>query len=209
MGHAFYHIAYSYYQDRFVRGNSSGKPTLMGQLFERLLKPAVDESQGKGIKGLAMRFFVSRQLSKLSETERQLVADFRRLFSDSQELDTAQPLLDDRRTFRIACHISQTLGYTFLQRFVEFARQGRLMESLQTVASLAPVALSMAPYLAAFSTQHKDERFHKAVAAHFPAAAHLRRTSENKAWLTDTFTEVNGVSRTIQVLAQTARKAGR
>ena len=152
---------------------------------------------------------MSRQLSKLSETERQLVADFRRLFSDQHEQHTAQPLMDDRRTFRIACHISHTLGYNFLERFIEFARQGKLMESLQTVASLAPVALSMAPYLAAFSTQHKDERFHKAIAAHFPAAAHLRRASDHKAWITDTFAEVNGVSRTIQVLAQTARKTGR
>ena len=83
------------------------------------------------------------------------------------------------------------------------------MESLQTIASLAPVALSMAPYLAAFSTQHKDEHFHKAIAAHFPAAGHLRRASEHKAWITDTFAEVNGVSRTIQVLAQTARTMGR
>ena len=67
----------------------------------------------------------------------------------------------------------------------------------------------MAPYIAAFSTQHKDEPFHRAIAAHFPAAAHLRRPSEAKAWITDTFAEVNGVSRTIQVLAQTARKTGR
>lgn len=209
MGHAFYHIAYSYYQDRFVRGDSSGRPTLMGQLFQRLLKPAADEERGWGFKGLATRYFLSRQMNKLGETERQLVTDFRRLFADGQESDTVQPLLDDRRTFRIACHISQTLGYTFLNRFLGFARKGRLMESLQTVASLAPVALSMAPYLAAFGTQHKDERFHKAVAAHFPAAAHLRRAGESKAWLTDTFAEVNGVSRTIQVLAQTARKTGR
>ena len=209
MGHAFYHIAYSYYQDRFVRGNTGGKPTLVGQLFERLLKTPTEESSGWSLKGLATRFFVSRHLSKLSETEQQLVADFRRLFSDQHEQNTAQPLMDDRRTFRIACHISHTLGYSFLERFVEFARQGRLMESLQTVASLAPVALSMAPYLAAFSTQHKDERFHKAIAAHFPAAAHLRRASDRKAWITDTFAEVNGVSRTIQALAQTARRTGR
>ena len=215
MGHAFYHIAYSYYQDRFVRGNGApgtpgrGKPTLVAQLFERLLKPPAHEDQGWSLKGLATRLFVSRQMNRLSETERQLVADFGRLFTDAREPETAQPLLDDRRTFRIACHISQTLAYNFLQRFIEFVRQGRLMESLQTVASLAPVGLSMAPYLAAFSTQHKDERFHKAVAGRFPAAAHLRRASENKAWLTDTFAEVNGVSRTIQVLAQTARKTGR
>ena len=30
------------------------------------------------------------------------------------------------------------------------------LESLQTLASLAPVALSIAPYIAAFGTQHKD-----------------------------------------------------
>ena len=209
MGHAFYHIAYSYYQDRFVRGNQGGKPTLVGQLFERLLKTPTEESSGWSLKGLATRFFVSRKLSKLSETEQQLVAGFRRLFSAQSEEHTAQPLMDDRRTFRIACHISHTLGYSFLRHFVEFARQGKLMESLQTVASLAPVALSMAPYMAAFNTQHKDERFHKAIAAHFPAAAHLRRASDHKAWITDTFAEVNGVSRTIQVLAQTARKTGR
>jgi len=209
MGHAFYHIAYSYYQARFVRDNKSGRPTLVGQLFERLLKTPTEPSTGWSLKGLATRFFVSRQVSRLSETERQLVADFRRLFAGQTEQQTAQPLMDDRRTFRIACHISHVLGYSFLQRFVEFARQGKLMESLQTVASLAPVALSMAPYLAAFSTQHKDEPFHKAIAAHFPAAAHLRRNSDSKAWITDTYAEVNGVSRTIQVLAETARRTGR
>jgi len=209
MGHAFYHIAYSYYQDRFVRGNKSGRPTLVGQLFERLLKTPTETSSGWSLKGLATRFFVSRQVNKLSETERQLVADFRRLFSGQTEQQTAQPLMDDRRTFRIACHISHVLGYSFFERFVEFAREGKLMESLQTIASLAPVALSMAPYLAAFNTQHKDEPFHKAIAGHFPAAAHLRRASDSKAWITDTFAEVNGVSRTIQVLAETACKSGR
>ncbi len=209
MGHAFYHIASSYFQDRFVHGNKSGNPTLMGQLFEMLLKTSSTEGSGWSLQGLATRFFVSRQMNKLSETERQLVSDFGRLFSGQHDEHAAQPPMDDRHTFHVACHISQTLGYTFLKRLIEFARQGKLVESLETVASLAPVALSMAPYLAAFSTQHKDEDFHKAIAAHFPAAAHLRRASDRKAWITDTFAEVNGVSRTIQVLAQTARKIGR
>ena len=57
-----------------------GKPTLVGQLFERLLKTPTAESSGWSLKGLATRLFVSRKLSKLSETEQQLVADFRRLF---------------------------------------------------------------------------------------------------------------------------------
>ncbi len=73
MGHAFYHIAYSYYQDRFVCGNKGGKPTLMGQLFERLLKTSSEKSSRWSLRGFAKRFFVSRHLSRLSETERQLV----------------------------------------------------------------------------------------------------------------------------------------
>ena len=40
--------------------------------------------------------------------------------------------MDDRRTFRIACKIGHTLGYGFFRRFLEFSRQGKLMESLQT-----------------------------------------------------------------------------
>ena len=117
--------------------------------------------------------------------------------------------MDDRRTFELACQVSHVLGYSFLRRSVEFVRQGRLLESLQTVASLAPVALGVVPYLAAFSTQHKDEAFLQAVAAHFPAAAHLRSATDRKAWITDTYAEVNGVSRTIQALAIAARKTGR
>ena len=130
------------------------------------------------------------------------------MFSEELPHDAASPLLNDRRAFQIACQVSHVLGYSFLCRFVEFVRQGHLLESLQTVASLAPVALSMAPYLAAFSTQHKDEAFLQAVASHFPAAAHLRHATDRKAWLTDTYAEVNGVSRTIQALATTARKTG-
>jgi glycosyltransferase involved in cell wall biosynthesis/predicted metal-dependent phosphoesterase TrpH len=212
MGHGLYHIAYSYYKNRILHGTNNGKPTLVGELFKRLLESSSANPSaafGWTFKGIAARVAMSRQLSKLTELERTLVDDFRKLFAGQELHDTVQPMMDDRRTFRIACHISQTLGYSFLTRFVDFVRQGQLMESLQTVASLAPVALSMAPYLAAFSTQHKDEAFHRALTAHFPAAAHLRRRSQQKAWITDTFAEVNGVSRTIRTMAATARKTGR
>jgi glycosyltransferase involved in cell wall biosynthesis len=212
MGHGLYHIAYSYYTDRILHGGADGKPTLIGELFKKLLKGSGQRQSGgigQSLRGMATRLIWSRHSNKLSEMERLLVEDFSRLFSGRETQGTAQPLMDDRRTFGIACQISHVLGYGFLCRFVDFARQGKLLESLQTVASLAPVALSVAPYLAAFSTQHKDEPFLRAVAGHFPAATHLCQTSQRKAWLTDTFTEVNGVSRTIQALAATAARTGR
>ena len=68
----------------------------------------------------------------------------------------------------------------------------------------------MAPYLAAFSTQHKDEDFLRRRGRPFPRGRPSRAISRRKAWLTDTYAEVNGVSRTIQALAATARRsAGR
>jgi len=211
MGHGLYHIAYSYYKDRVLRGDTNGKPTLVGELFKKLLEGSRERQPatiGGSLRGMATRLVWSRQMNKLSEKERVLVDDFSRLFSAGETPGTAQPLLDDRRTFRIACQISHTLGYSFLRRFIEFVRKGQLMESLQTVASLAPVAMSMAPYLAAFSTQHKDGVFLQAVAGHFPSAAHLRQATQRKAWITDTYAEVNGVSRTIQALAATAVRTG-
>ena len=211
MGHGLYHIAYSYYKDRILRRGAGGKPTLIGELFKKLLEGSGEQQPagiGYSLRGMATRLVWSRQLNKLSEMERLIVDDFSRLFSAGQTDDADQPPMDDRRTFHIACQISHALGYGFLCHFVNFARQGKLMESLQTVASLAPVALSVAPYLAAFSTQHKDDAFLQAVAGHFSSATHLRQPSRRKAWITDTYTEVNGVSRTIQALAAAAAKTG-
>lgn len=211
MGHGLYHIAYSYYQDRFLRGNS-GKTSIVGELFKKLLGGETPKAGiGQRIRGMFGRYVRAQQWSRLNDMERTLVDDFSRLFSDveTQNQDTANPMMDDRRTFRIACQISHVLGYGFLCRFADYVREGKLMESLQTIASLAPVAVSMAPYLAAFSTQHKDEPFLRAVTEHFPETAHLRQSSPRKAWITDTFAEVNGVSRTIQALAKVATKTGR
>jgi glycosyltransferase involved in cell wall biosynthesis len=77
------------------------------------------------------------------------------------------------------------------------------------MAALGPVALSMAPYLAAFAAQHKDEGFLQAVAAHFVPIAPSPPVARRKAWITDTYAEVNGVSRTIQAVAAAARKLRR
>ena len=116
---------------------------------------------------------------------------------------------DDRHSFETACRICHIVTYEFFKKFVRYAGEGRLVDSLQTVSALGPVALSIAPYLAAFRTQHKDERFLQAVAEHFPAARSRVRRSNRKALVSDTFAEVNGVSLMLQCLAAEARRQGR
>lgn len=113
-----------------------------------------------------------------------------------------------RRTFRISCNISQRLGYLFFDRFIHHVTEGRLVDSLQTVSSLAPVALSIAPYLAAFATQHKDDAFLRNVESRFPVDCGPEQPARHAAWLTDTFTDSNEVTRTVRSPASLAKAKG-
>ena len=211
LGRSLYQIAYSYYKARFL-GKSDGRPNIIGELFEKLLREAEPENAaglGQRLAGGARFLVKSRQMRRMGPLERLIIEEFSTLFSQEEKRDVASPEHHDRRTFQVACHIGQVLGYSFLCKLERYVREGRLVDSLQTVASLAPVALSFAPYLAAFSNQHKDEAFLQAVAAHFSAAEHLRLRSPRKAWVTDTFSDVNGVCRTIQMLGKAAKQSGK
>lgn len=218
LAHSFYQIAYSYYKSRFLEG-STGRGNLLSDLLQKLLaSQSLDETSQPSFSGKLRSFagwFVGMPgAGAMTDVERVLVDEFSDLFGgrDLQLLPSAtQPPenAEDRHVFQLACGISQQVGCAFIERFFACLSQGKLIESLQTLSSLAPVALAIAPYLAAFRTQHKDERFLQAVANRFDAAGHLRRRTEKKAWVTDTFTDINGVARTIQALAHEASLAER
>jgi glycosyltransferase involved in cell wall biosynthesis len=218
LAHSFYQIAYSYYKSRFLEG-ASGRGNLLGELFQKLLDPrTVSEQTGAGF-GSKVRSFAGWFVGlptddTMSDVERVLVEEFSVLFG-GRDLQLgpvsgrAPESAEDARVFHLACGISQQVGCAFVEQFVASLRQGKLIESLQTLSSLGPVALAIAPYLAAFRTQHKDERFLQAVATRFEAAGHLRQRTAKKAWFTDTFADINGVARTIQALAREAVDAER
>lgn len=210
LAHGYYHIAYDYYKSRFLNG---GQRDLVGEMLRRMLegpKPA-PATLGQTVFDFAKRMVTSYHRANLKPTERMLVDECTQLFSQHYaDIHSRVPKpSDDERNFHLACQISDQLGYAFFREFLKYTQRGQLLESLQTLFSLAPVALSIAPYLAAFRTHHKDEGFWQQVALRFPAAGHLRYRSEKKAWLTDTFADLNGVSRTIRTLSRVAKQEGR
>jgi len=210
LGHGLYHIAYRYYKDRFLA--TGGKPNLIGELFRRLLlEPHSPQPSGatQKLRGLVKRLFWSRQVGKLSDVERTLMEEFSQLFQAEPHGNGAGRPRADRHTFDVACRISQAISYNVLCKLERYVREGRLVDSVQALATLAPVALSIAPYLAAFFTQHKDEPFLRAVAEHFPDVLSRLDRADRKGWITDTFSDINGVARTIQALGTAARRQGR
>lgn len=70
--------------------------------------------------------------------------------------------------------------------FVRSARRGRLAESLGAVAHLAPLAVSIAPYLVSLHAQHKDSRLMEAASLRFLGELPEGNRPGKKAWFTDT-----------------------
>ena len=204
LAHSFYAIAHAYSGDRLLAG--LGKE-LAGDLFQRVLGDCAEREPagpGERWRRLAWSFLKPRD-KKAAALDASLVEGFANLVS----LRGAGPSPSaERRAFAEASRLSQRLTYETVRKLSRHLRRGRLSESLQSLSALGPLALCVAPYLAAFHTQHKDEELLQSVAEHFPAATHLRRRSEKKAWVTDTLTDVNGVAITVRTVGALARRRG-
>lgn len=208
LAHSLYHIAYSFYSQRFL-GRTSRDSSLIGAMLQKMAGEAAPVEPVTGFRSYFTRPLTrvvnGLKRNRLNETEQLIVSEFEKLTASgalSEEVDVAQ------RNFEVASRISHQLTYSFVQKFVSEIKKGNLLESLQSISSLGPVAMGIAPYLTAFHTQHKDETFLRALAAHYPATHEQHKRSGRRLWVTDTFEDVNGVVRTIRQIVARANEQG-
>lgn len=208
LAHSFYRIAYTYYRDRFLDG-SRNSSALLTALLSRMAGNERQVAQTGILRNLVKRVMRPFKRRRLSPIEQTLLDEFGSLIENRPDSDSgrnpARARTADQQTFELASRISHQIGFHFTRNFLDHMRHLSLLESLQTLASLAPVGLSIAPYIAAFATQHKDNRVLNAVIDRFGVRDRLG-TGEKKAWITDTFSDVNGVTKTIRVLATLAKQ---
>jgi glycosyltransferase involved in cell wall biosynthesis len=124
----------------------------------------------------------------------------------------AEELAADRATFEAANRASQEIAIALARGFARNLRRGRLAESLAAgAAQLAPLAVTLAPFLVAMQAQHKDADLLAMAARRFLGDRHPEAWAGGgkKAWFTDTLTDVNGVAKTVRTLAGLARRRGR
>jgi glycosyltransferase involved in cell wall biosynthesis len=118
----------------------------------------------------------------------------------------------DRATFEAANRASQEVATALARGFTRNLRRGRLAESLAAgAAQLAPLAVTLAPFLVALQAQHKDADLIDMASRRFlgERQPEERQGGGKKAWFTDTLTDVNGVAKTVRTLAGLARRRGR
>jgi glycosyltransferase involved in cell wall biosynthesis len=131
----------------------------------------------------------------------------------------------ERSTFQAANGATQRALDELIRDFRRAASRGQISLALGKAAErIMPLVISMAPYLVALQTQHKDADLLTATARRFlgadvesallaaqakdPEAGPSQGSFVKKAWFTDTLTEVNGVATTIRTLTRRARDRG-
>jgi glycosyltransferase involved in cell wall biosynthesis len=113
-----------------------------------------------------------------------------------------------RRSFRMASHITNELTYRLITQFQKRVSKGNLIDAFQSLTGLLPVGTSILPYIVAFGQQAPDRALLTHVAKNFTGAVPQPLRNENRAWFTDTLEDVNGVARTIRAMVQAAGHAG-
>jgi hypothetical protein len=102
----------------------------------------------------------------------------------------------EQATFGSASRACEKHLGKLLRGFVRHARRGRLMEGLASVSQLAPLALSVAPYMVAVHSLHKDADLLDAASERF-LGQRLEGRSGKRVWLTDS---LNGAEEMARVL---------
>lgn len=202
MARNFYSIAYRFYRERLLGAESGNE--LFPEVFSRLLngESPLPMSRAERLREAAQRFIRPRK-KRMGQIDKALVSELVEWASLTEESPSEAV---EERSFRIASGLSHQLAYASLRRSARYLAKGKLTESLQTVSSLGPVGVCIAPYLAAFQTQHKDERLHQAVAVHHPSARLLARKGNKKAWFTDTLQPENGVVNVAEICTRLAEE---
>lgn len=208
-----YQVAFSFGQERLRGKSDSLGLKLIEKSFERFMEgrdPTVFSA------GEKWNFLVQGVMSgKIFELARSGNRSLWKELSASlsarsmkEELARQTEGVDDpsRRAFAIANLLASRLAYRFVMQFLAQLKEGKFLESLQTVGPVVPFLAMLSPYFYAFhrAPLQRLREAARSLRAHLPPSLQRRHC----AWFTDTLDDINGVSTTIQKMASATTALG-
>lgn len=213
LSHSLYNIAYLYYSDKLKRGSRSGHE-LMVKIFENFVggQNPTAFSFGDKVRMVARKATARRKTQE--EKEMSLSAQFSKLFREDAfkggvSQDLAQHDEVEVRSFKIASRMVNQLSYIFCQKLVQKMTEGNILDCLQAISALGPIALGAAPYFIAFKHHSKDRGLMIDASRKFLGRVPEEFAKQKRAWFTDTLQDFNGVSHTIHKICGVAQSRGR
>ncbi len=214
LSHGFYNTLSRFIQDRFTEklGPSAGLVEKMFSRFMEGLDPTEFTLKEKA--GFITQGVLSGKIFELAKPGNMSL--WRELSSYFAQPEVKEKLArevagvtePERRTFTMANAACEQLAFRFFEKFVEQIQAGKIIESIQALAGIAPIVVVLAPYIYAFHSQAPSRRWLRQICRDFTGAIPPALQNNKRAWFTDTLEDVNGVSTTIRKMAAEARDAG-
>jgi glycosyltransferase involved in cell wall biosynthesis len=211
---SLYTTVFSFARDKIKRGAPVGA-SLLGKMAERFLA-----GQNPTAFSFAERFGhitesirTGQALDFVKPGEISLQREVGAFLSDPKLKRTLDHIIASepnaqRRSFRMASHITNELTYRLTTQFQQRVARGNLIDAFQSLTGLLPVGASVLPYVVAFGQQAPDRALLTHVARRFTGTVPQPLRNEKRAWFTDTLEDINGVARTIRAMVQAAGHAG-
>lgn len=213
LSHGLYNTIYSFVRERFFSGDAPNG--LLAKVFSRFMegRDPTEFSLSDKI-GLLTQGIASGKIFELAKPAhaslwKQLAATFSD--SDLKKLLARQTEGVDepeRRAFLMANLLVSRLAFRFFTKFVQQISSGNLIEAIQEVSMLAPVCLTVSPYVYAFHTQAPPRALLREMCVRIGGGVPPALRNRKRAWFTDTLEDVNGVATTIRKMTAAGIAAG-
>ncbi|HEY1582411.1 MAG TPA: glycosyltransferase [Chthoniobacterales bacterium] len=210
LSHGFYNTLSCFIQDRFTQklGPSAGLVEKMFSRFMEGLDPTEFTLKEKA--GFVAQGVLSGKIFELAKPGN--ISLWRELSGYFAQPEVKARLArevsgetePERRTFLMANAACEQLAFRFFEKFVQQLNAGNVIESIQALASIAPILVVLAPYIYAFHSQAPSRRWLREICRDFTGAIPPVLQNTKRAWFTDTLEDVNGVSTTIRKMAAEA-----
>lgn len=207
MANTFMKITSDYYGDKFRASDN-----FIGTLLKRFTDPKINEEKRNKFQVIAekisMPFIWQKHAKHMSDTEKLICTEIINIVSNKDNTKDPKLLKDTLEPaeykYTMVSQVAHQLLYKFSCEIGRKIKCGSIMGILESLSSVGAISLGLTPYIAAFMAQHKGDRKLRELALNFDNQGVLTKTKVSKAWVTDTFNEVNGVTRTIKTLANLA-----
>jgi glycosyltransferase involved in cell wall biosynthesis len=214
LSHGLYNTGYRFINDKFMKGGQS-RASLLPMVFHRFMEGRDPTEFTFADKlGMLAEGIVSGEIFELAKPAhaslwKQLSPTFedtglKRILAE-QTHNVDEP---ERRAFLIANLFVSKLAFRFFTQFVSQVSSGNLFEALQDISVLAPLLLTVSPYVYSFRAQAPARPLLRDISQRVTGEVPPVLKNRKRAWFTDTLEDVNGVATTIRKMTAAGVAAG-
>lgn len=200
--YAVYSIAYSFYRDRLM---SKNVPTAATIAVDRFLSPISQDQPEEPTLWHKADFLFHHLLKKArgnsSDLESFLADELIEIGKDLN-LRKGSPEMEkegiEERTYEILNRLTNSLLRRSSELLAARLSSGKVLEAMEAFTAMIPILLVNIPFPVTYMDRRRGRDQVNRICLELGADSPAARRSGKRAWVTDTITDLNGVSRTIQ-----------